>query len=114
MQRLFDMRIVNDHKYYEEELDEMLLAHNPNGGRPQTIGSILWPSEDRDGVTEVSVIKEDSALRYMLGYCLCGRKVVIGQKRAGVLAEVFRRRSVKPYMPSVPWRLKLARLLLGK
>lgn len=102
----------NSKYYYEEELDEMLLAHNPMGGRPQKIGQVIF--EDGNKCFEISRVEEETCKRYALGYCGCGKKVVIGERRAEVLMEVLRKNGIK--QKSIPsgtsLRLKFARMIV--
>lgn len=98
---------------YEEELDELLMSRNPLGGRPQGIGSLVFNDPDGQKTYEVSQIKENSTQRFLLGYCFCGRKVVIGEKRASMLLAALKRRGIEERRLSVPLRVKLARSLVS-
>lgn len=100
-------------QYYEDGLDELLMSHNPTGGRPKRIGSVIFADDDRQSTYEVDQIKEETSIRYMLGYCVCGRKIIAGEKRAAVLAAAFEKRNIKAKIPMVPLRLRIARRLVS-
>lgn len=64
---------------------------------------------------EISEPRELPTVRYFLGYCLCGKKIVIGPRRAAVLARMFVKRGIDP-RPKSPFMAapltKLANLIL--
>jgi hypothetical protein len=68
-----------------EEDTELILHRNPKGGKPQKIGATVSTRDPYVQLYEISDIKEDCSLRYFLGYCACGRKVVAGEKRVLIL-----------------------------
>lgn len=71
----------------DDEL-EFLMLQNPRGGRPQKIGaSIYVPLEPKNSLVEISEITESSVMRFHLGYCACGKKIVAGERRALVLIK---------------------------
>ena len=97
---------------HEDGLDEVLMLHNPKGGRPQRVGKMVFLGmEPTGGFQEVSDLKEETEIRYNLGYCVCSRKIVIGRKRAMILAERFRQNRIEPRR--VPVRVRLARMLIN-
>lgn len=77
---------------YEDEL-EVLMLHNPRGGRPQKIGVPVYLSlEPPQTVVEISSVKEDTSTRFFLGYCHCGKKLTAGEKRALIMMDRLARR----------------------
>lgn len=99
---------------YEEELDEVLMSQNPKGGRPQKIGSRVYLSLERaTGFSEADSLKEETQIRYCLGYCACSRKIVMGEKRARLLLEALKREGIVHEERKIPVRLRIARLLLS-
>lgn len=97
--------------YYEDEFDEILMAHNPTGGRPLKIGGIVW--SDKEKVLDVTRVEENVIRRFMLGYCTCGKKIVIGYKRAEYLASLFKKQGIDVQSLREPIRLKLARSIVS-
>lgn len=93
------------------ELDELLQSRNPNGGRPMRIGQTVFLSLERDGVVDVSQVKEEIEQRFHLGYCVCGKKIVIGRKRAEIVSSMFHKYGIKPVQRQIPIRLRLARYI---
>lgn len=94
--------------YREEGFDELLFGHNPNGGRPMHIGTLIPGLQPNQ--TDVSSCEEETQIRYFLGYCNCGHRIVIGPKRAEVIAEMFHKRGIEPRQPRPV--VKFARYLL--
>jgi len=89
--------------------DELLLARNPNGGRPQKLGSMIV---DREKHTfDVKGVLEETFIRYHLGYCNCGRKIMIGPKRAMYLVQILKKNGLGE-SPKIPLRVWLARVVL--
>lgn len=80
-------------KDFENEL-EVLMLNNPRGGRPQTIGtSIYLPLErNKNAIVDISKVEEETSVRFFLGYCHCGDKLVAGEKRALVMIDRICRR----------------------
>src|SRR4051812_39332155 len=79
-------------KHFEDEL-EILMLHNPRGGKPQKIGATLWtPLQPKGSVVEISELKEDTTMRFHLGYCSCGNKIVTGEKRALILIKTLKQK----------------------
>lgn len=69
---------------------EMLMLKNPRGGRPQRIGATVWTRlEPRGSTVEISDVREDTTMKFHLGYCQCGNKIVAGEKRALILIKVL-------------------------
>jgi len=76
-------------KNYDEEL-EMLMLHNPRGGKPQKIGATVYLGlQPPNSTIDISEIKEDTSRRFHLGYCPCGRKITAGEKRALILIKTL-------------------------
>lgn len=77
--------------YYEDGLDEIALIHNPKGGRPALVGQLCHTTG-----TEIDIeqIKEDVTFRYHVGYCTCGKRLVIGPKRAELVARALAKRGI--------------------
>jgi hypothetical protein len=96
--------------YYEEGLDELLLLHNPTGGRPMATGqTVMLKPHD----TDVTAVHEVSEIRFHLGYCSgCGRRVVIGYNRADHLAAALKKRGVDGTVDKIPALVRLAKFLL--
>ncbi len=78
--------------YYEEGLDEIALIHNPKGGRPSSIGQLCHKT---GAETDIQEIKEEVVFRYHLGYCTCGKKLVIGPRRAQEIARKLNKRGFR-------------------
>lgn len=79
-------------KNYEDEL-EVLMLHNPLGGKPKKIGStVILGLEKATMAIDMSEIKEDGSIRFHCGYCHCGRKSTIGEKRALILIKTLMER----------------------
>jgi hypothetical protein len=92
-----------------ENLDELLMEKNPKGGRPAHIGSLIF--NDRTCI-DLQQIKEECERRYHLGYCQCGRRIVVGENRAQALVETLGKRGFRPEPRRSPWRIRLAKRLL--
>jgi hypothetical protein len=83
-------------QHHEDGLDEVLLMHNPKGGRPQRIGTIA-PSKQLDPTSvDISEIREASTIRYHLGYCSCSRRIVVGYERARVFVTLLEKHGIQP------------------
>lgn len=95
--------------YFEEGLDELLHLHNPNGGRPMKIGQFVAPAES---AISVNHCEEQETVRYFMGYCNCGKKIVIGAKRAETVARMFQKRGITPKEDKTKSVVKIARLFL--
>lgn len=78
--------------YYEEGLDEIALIHNPKGGRPALVGQLCHKT---GAETDIEEIKEEVAFRYHVGYCTCGKKLVIGPRRAKELVRLMARKGIR-------------------
>ena len=92
-----------------DNLDELLMERNPKGGRPAHVGSLIF--NDKTSV-DLQFIKEECERRYHLGYCVCGRRIVVGQNRAQALVDRLDRRGFQPVRRRVPLRIRLAKRLL--
>lgn len=76
-------------KNYEDEL-EILMLHNPRGGRPQKPGATVFTQlEPKNSWQDLSEIREDTSMRMHLGYCQCGIKKTIGEKRGLLLIKIL-------------------------
>ncbi len=89
--------------------EEVVMFHNPKGGRPMAIGQTTFLQE---GDAEVSEIREESQIRYHLGYCTCSRAIKVGHKKALVLASMLEKKGIKPIRVKRSLRLRLLRTLL--
>jgi len=94
----------------ENGIDELLLLHNPKGGRPMQIGRRIFGKRETD--VEISCVREESRTVYHLGNCQCGRSIVVGHKRAEILLDCLERGGVHPKKHPVSFRLFLAKLIL--
>ncbi|MFZ6014817.1 MAG: hypothetical protein ACOYUZ_00460 [Patescibacteria group bacterium] len=94
--------------YYEEGLDEIAMLHNPRGGKPMEIGSRTW-LKDRD--IQIEEVKEFSRYMYHLGYCTCGRRIVIGDKRAQLIVNALAKKGIVHRRQSRPLRAMLAKAI---
>jgi hypothetical protein len=45
-----------------------------------------------EDVVEISAIREDSSKRFHLGYCKCGCKIAVGEKRALVIIKTMQKK----------------------
>lgn len=106
------LTVINSTTMNDHEHDEMLLFHNPKGGRPQKIGKLIWKGPDQH---EINQIREESQIRFFLGYCPgCGIKNVIGQRRAEVLFKALKRQGITEPKIKMPFKQKIAELILGE
>lgn len=94
-----------------EDLDEVLMYQNPKGGRPQMIGKMLLTGLEK-AISEANDLKEETQIRYHLGYCTCSKKIVIGEKRARLFMEALNRNRFVMEKERVPIKVKLARFLI--
>lgn len=84
--------IMKNHEY-----EEIVITHNPRGGRPQRLGAtILKTMEPQDSLFEVKEISSSQVMRIHLGYCPCGRKVVADENRAIALLEALKGAYLRP------------------
>ncbi len=80
-------------QHYEDELEVMML-HNPRGGKPKKVGAMLnsyTPFQMKTNTVEISSLKEDNSIRFHLGYCRCGLNIIAGEKRALVMIKELMR-----------------------
>lgn len=56
----------------------------------------------------MSMIVEESEIRYHVGYCLCGRRIVVGNNRAQELVNMLVKKGMAP-KKRTPWKIRLAR-----
>lgn len=88
--------------------DVSLLDKGPNRpGRPMELGNTAWKKNDQ---TEISNFKEESSIRFHLGYCMCGRQIVAGYNRMNLLMD----RLEKAHFPRRRERRPPLRHVLGK
>ena len=92
-----------------ESYDELIMESNPKGGRPMGLGTLIFRSHD---TVDLSAIREDMEVRYHLGYCACGRRIVVGQNRAKALAASLCKRGLWPEPEREPFRVRLGKRLL--
>lgn len=79
------------------EYEEIVINHNPRGGRPQRPGTTIHKSmEPQDSLFEVKEISSSQVMRIHLGYCQCGRKVVADENRAIALLEALKGACLRP------------------
>lgn len=90
-----------------ENLDELLMERNPKGGRPMHVGTLFYKDQM---CVDVSAIKEETQIRYHLGYCTCGRRIVIGPNRVDIIVERLARKGMAP--KRAPLRERVGRFLL--
>jgi len=84
------------------ETEEIILNHNPRGGRPQRVGTTVFKGLDRpESLFEVREISSSRVIRIHLGYCACGRKVVADEGTATVLLQALQRIGLKQTSSSV-------------
>jgi len=66
------------------------------------IGRMVFDRE-REGTT-IQTIQEYSCIRYHLGYCRCGERIVVGPEQAGEMMRVFERKGIRAKRHvSFPW-----------
>lgn len=92
-----------------DEYQEMVMSRNPRGGRPVQAGNTVWQAKDTQDISE---IREDVQRRLMLGYCTCGKKIVVGYNRAEHLMSAMQKRGIEPARRD-PVRLRIAKLLVS-
>lgn len=95
---------------YTEE-GEMLMNHNPKGGRPMRTGAFAMK---RGSDVDISEIREDSQIRYHLGYCQCSRAIKVGHLRAEMLVAALEKRGIEPPKRRFTLRERIAKRLLAK
>lgn len=70
-------------------MDGEMLVENPKGGRPMMLGRVLV----NEGI-DVSMIREETAIRYFLGYCVCGEKIGVGHRRAQEVMAMLEKKGI--------------------
>ena len=71
-------------------MPEIIQDHNPRGGRPMKMGRLVF---DASGVP-VTELAEISCIKYHLGYCKCGARIVICPEQADRLIRIFQRKGI--------------------
>lgn len=75
--------------HFEDEL-EVLMLQNPKGGKPRKIGStLILNMNPHEKVVDISEVREDTSMRFHLGYCPCGSKIAAGEKRALLIIKTL-------------------------
>lgn len=92
-----------------ESYDEILMETNPRGGRPMGLGTLLFRGSD---TVDVSRVDEATTVRYHLGYCACGRRIVVGRERAAAIVAALRKRGLLADPDREPFRVRLGKRLL--